>query len=76
MSSIQRSPIREVLRIGPNRYDVSAAPVDEFDYEGAWRCALCKRGDSSATTHRRPSTALEWARNCVAVHHAATHADE
>lgn len=68
-----REAIREPIRLGFNRYELIASPVGESDYRGAWRCTLCKRGERSAISHPRPAAALEWARNCVIVHHLATH---
>jgi hypothetical protein len=69
----ERETIRERVRLGFNRYEIIATPVGDNDYAGAWRCPLCNRGDRSANRHPRPAAALEWARNCVDIHHAATH---
>lgn len=75
MTTPDREAIRERIRLGYNRYEIVATPVDENDYIAAWRCPLCNRGDRSMIRHRRPAAALEWARSCVAVHHAATHSE-
>lgn len=70
-----REVIRGSIRFGRNRYEIAAVPIDEFDYQGEWRCPLCDRGGQSANKHRRTAAALEWARNCVSVHDAVTHSD-
>jgi hypothetical protein len=68
-----RQAIRESIRVDRCRYEISAVPVDENDYLGEWRCPHCGRGEQSAIRHPRSASALEWARNCVSVHHAVTH---
>ncbi len=73
MSTPGREVIRERIRLGHNRYELIAAPVEESHYIASWRCPVCNRGDRSSIQYRRIAVALEWARNSVAVHHAATH---
>ena len=73
MIPCEREMIRERVRLGFNRYEIFATPINENDYSGSWHCPVCNRGDRSTIKYRRPAAALEWARNCIAVHHAATH---
>jgi hypothetical protein len=70
-----RQVVREMIRVDRYRYELVALPVDGNDYLGEWRCSICGRGGKSFVSHPHPSSALEWARNCVSVHHNSTHGD-
>lgn len=75
MVSSIRHAIRESIAVDRFRYELIAVPTGGNDYLGEWHCAICRLGDTSAISHPRTASALEWARNCVTVHHNSTHGD-
>jgi hypothetical protein len=73
MESKQHSVVRRHMKLDGVQYELLAISVDEDEYQATWRCPKCNVGGASKLTYTRPEAAIEWARNCAAVHEVEVH---
>jgi hypothetical protein len=66
---------REKFQIEGMKYDILISHAGSGDFHGEWHCSRCDRGDVSANRLPNEKSARQWARHCVAIHHALVHAE-
>jgi hypothetical protein len=57
------------------QYDILISPTADGAFHGEWHCSSCDRGDASAMRLPDEKSAAQWARHCLAIHHALVHAE-
>ena len=66
---------REKFQLEGTKYDILISPTSDGAFHGEWHCSSCDRGDVSAARLPDEKSARQWARHCLAIHHALAHAE-
>jgi hypothetical protein len=66
---------RETYKLEAMKYDILISPSSDGAFHGEWQCPSCDRGDVSAVRLPDEKAARQWARHCVAIHHALVHSE-
>lgn len=64
---------RDKYQLEGRKYDILVSPTSDGAFHGEWYCDDCHRGDISASRMPDEKSARQWARHCVAIHHALVH---
>lgn len=64
---------REAFKLEGMKYDILVHRQESGDFSGEWYCSACDRGDVCPSRQPTEDWLRQWARHCIAIHHALEH---